>query len=1295
MLLGTFTSFVYAENNPLSSAKENLLKEASMKIEPELMNSLEKEDLAEALVYLKDQVDTEMVARATRNALSKAMTPYSVKLEVRKGVVEALRDKAEVTQANLLNYLEQEMERGNVEEITPYHIVNMVYVKATKEVIENISYMAEVEKIYKNKIYTMDFPVMEDVEIEPSGTEPQWNITRVGADQAWDLGYDGTGAVVGSLDSGVDWTHPALHDKWRGYDPNTETTDPSKSWFDPVYNATLPADSDSHGTHVMGTMVGQEPDGNNPVGVAPGAKWITARVFNTAGSTTDRILLDAAEWMLHPGGDPTAAPDVVNNSWGGGAGIDDWYRDAVRNWRSAGIFPVFSAGNQRSGEPAPWPGSISCPANYPESFAVAAVDRYDARASFSKLGPSPYDETLIKPNISGPGVSIYSCIPGGYTGGYSGTSMSAPHVSGTVALLVSANASLTIEDIEEIIADTADPLTDSTYPEAPNFGYGYGMVNAFEAVSSIASGTGYVSGRVLVEGEDISEPEIVHEQEIFETFVGSEIDITAEVSDDISVTEVELLVKQSGKSYWMLVPMNRISGDHKNGVYQGKITYDMLGGDSITYKIRARDFVGDAVVTPDYKVDISFGIVPDEYTQGFESNANGWILDGDWQWGIATDADPIPFEGEGLVGTILGGTYSASGNSWMVTPPIDLRDATLETASLRFHQWYQVETNYDKGYILVTNDYGENWYQVGPMYTGSSNQWEEVFVGLDSFIGSSEPVFVAFNFTSDYSGQQAGWYIDNIRLMGKDYEAPAIPTNLTATAGMAGIKLSWTPSVDADVDVYRIYRSEVSGGDYEVIGETANNNFTDTDVVANTTYYYVIDAIDFSGNISAQTEEVSATATEVVTLFITNFEENNGGFISGGTNNEWEWGVPTSGPNEASSGEKLWATNLDGDYPRSSDSYIESPVIVVPEDKTPVLTFNHWYDFEGTSTLWDYGQVQVSKDDGATWTNVTPTGKYGTRLQTWRYEEIPLDDYHGETIKVRFFFHSDSSVVYKGWYIDDVSIVGINYVEEPIPEEEIITYDDNTAEDALILNAAGNGCAVRFTPRTNAQLMGAQIYLWGNDWPTPGSNRLGFAVYETHTNGTPTQVGETIFVDNLIRGDWNYIDLSALNLITEGDFYISTMQDGDGTNHPGTGLDTGSSYGNRSYLNIAGVMEPLADEGYDGVFMIRADVDYIFEEPTSNNITANMVVTKPTIATEGSFTTLKERVKDEAPKYSLKRTEISKYEIVEDKEVQNTPMIIGGVPVADAVVTVLETGRSVKVDPITGKFNIRVPMGDY
>ena len=192
---------------------------------------------------------------------------------------------------------------------------------------------------------------------------------------------------------------------------------------------------------VLGTILGQEPDGSNKIGVAPGARWIAAKAFSADGGF-ENDLIAAGQWMLAPGGDPTQAPDVINNSWGGDTGEDEWFRDIVRAWRAAEIVPVFSAGNQAQGEPKPRPGSVINPGNYPESFAVAATDKDDMRASFSKLGPSPYDKDLIKPEIAAPGVDIRSSVSGGYKSDLKGTSMAASHITGTVALLVSADSSL-------------------------------------------------------------------------------------------------------------------------------------------------------------------------------------------------------------------------------------------------------------------------------------------------------------------------------------------------------------------------------------------------------------------------------------------------------------------------------------------------------------------------------------------------------------------------------------------------------------------------------------------------------------------------------------------------------------------------------------------------------------------------------------------------------------------------------------------------------------------------------------
>src|SRR5690606_24415810 len=130
-------------------------------------------------------------------------------------------------------------------------------------------------------------------------TNVEWNVERVGAPAVWNMGIDGTGTVVASIDTGVDWDHPGLKEKYRGYDSATDEVDHTYSWFDATAGQTEPYDDQGHGTHVTGTMVGSEPDGSNQVGVAPGAKYIAVKAFTAAGGT-DADLLAAAQWILAP-----------------------------------------------------------------------------------------------------------------------------------------------------------------------------------------------------------------------------------------------------------------------------------------------------------------------------------------------------------------------------------------------------------------------------------------------------------------------------------------------------------------------------------------------------------------------------------------------------------------------------------------------------------------------------------------------------------------------------------------------------------------------------------------------------------------------------------------------------------------------------------------------------------------------------------------------------------------------------------------------------------------------------------
>src|SRR5699024_9093589 len=365
----------------------------------------------------------------------------------------------------------------------------------------------------------------------------------------------------------------------------------------------VPADDNGHGTHVTGTMVGHEVDGSNQVGVAPGAKWIAARVFDADGYAQDADLLDAAEWILAPGGRADLAPDVVNNSWGGGPGLDEWYRDTVRAWRDANIFPEFAAGNTDLFNPG-GPGSVAAPSNYPESFAVGATDSEDVIADFSLRGPSPYDE--VKPEIAAPGVGIRSALPGDGYGSMSGTSMASPAVSGIAALLRQVNAGLSVDDMEEILLNTAVPKTDDEYPESPNNGYGHGLIDASAAVTSIMDGIGTIEGHVTKDGEDDEAPTFEHEAPA-ESYTGMNLDLKVQASDNVSVTSVELNYQVDGEEM-RTVEADRVSGDFKDGEYKVSLDGEELEGELLEYHWVINDFGNNEVVSDDYSVELKSGI---------------------------------------------------------------------------------------------------------------------------------------------------------------------------------------------------------------------------------------------------------------------------------------------------------------------------------------------------------------------------------------------------------------------------------------------------------------------------------------------------------------------------------------------------------------------------------------------------------------------------------------------------------------------------------------------------------------
>ena len=415
-----------------------------------------------------------------------------------------------------------------------FWIANMIWVAGDESVVMALAQRDDVAHLYANPQVKLDLleetPALSAVEVAVfpnSVTDMQsieWNVTHIGADTVWEWGVTGEGVVIGGQDTGYDWTHPGLKNQYRGWDGATANHD--YNWHDAIhennpftndgnpcgFDVSAPCDDQYHGTHTMGTMVGNDlaqtdptwPQGAaNAVGIAPGAKWIGCRNMEE-GYGTPSTYAECYEWFIAPypyggdpmsDGDPSKAPHVINNSWGcppfEGCTDPDVLLSVVDAVRAAGIVTVHSAGNA---------GSATCStirdpaAIYDSSFTVGNTTSSDSISSSSSIGPVTVDgSNRLKPDVVAPGTGIRSTIPGNEYDFLSGTSMAGPHVAGLVALIISARPSLAgdVDGIEAIIRETAVPLTTTltcggdTPTSVPNHVYGNGRINALAAVLSL------------------------------------------------------------------------------------------------------------------------------------------------------------------------------------------------------------------------------------------------------------------------------------------------------------------------------------------------------------------------------------------------------------------------------------------------------------------------------------------------------------------------------------------------------------------------------------------------------------------------------------------------------------------------------------------------------------------------------------------------------------------------------------------------------------------------------------------
>jgi uncharacterized repeat protein (TIGR02543 family) len=318
---------------------------------------------------------------------------------------------------------------------------------------------------------------INDPYAQPTGSQDYgWWLQSVNVFDAWDLQKVEGSVTIAIIDTGVHLAHDDLKD-------NILT---SLAWDavsgQPLASVGGTGDVDGHGTHVAGIAAARANNNKLFAGISYNANILPIKVFsadaqgNLKGETAD--VVKAYDYIMERNKDSAANVRIVNLSIGGPAKNTALHNKIIAA-RSAGILTVAAAGNSNK-------DSALYPADYPEVISVVAVDRKNQRASFSNYGTNkdiaaPGTEVTDRSGIWSTYSDVANPSDNDATAPQQGTSMAAPIVSGTAALLFAENPALTPAQVQQTLYSTATDL--GTFGK--DVYYGYGLVNAKAALDSL------------------------------------------------------------------------------------------------------------------------------------------------------------------------------------------------------------------------------------------------------------------------------------------------------------------------------------------------------------------------------------------------------------------------------------------------------------------------------------------------------------------------------------------------------------------------------------------------------------------------------------------------------------------------------------------------------------------------------------------------------------------------------------------------------------------------------------------
>ncbi|MGC9393584.1 MAG: S8 family serine peptidase [Anaerolineae bacterium] len=305
----------------------------------------------------------------------------------------------------------------------------------------------------------------------------QWAHPLIQSPGAWGITTGGSDIVIAIIDSGVDMSHPDLASK-------------VVAGHDFVDDDNAPTDENGHGTHVAGIAAAVTNNGVGVAGMAWGAQIMPIRVLDNEGNGYNADITDGITWAYQNGA------DILNLSLGGST-YSQTMQDAVNAAHAAGSLVVAAMGNCRSDAlpGCPSKNPTQYPAAYANVMAVAATDSGDTYTYYSQYGShcdiaAPGGEIGYYHDPDGiystmPTYAVYLTTYYGYTTNYDylqGTSQATPHVSGLAALIWSMDPTLTNDEVQNLIEQTADDLG----PAGKDQDYGWGRINAYTALLTLA-----------------------------------------------------------------------------------------------------------------------------------------------------------------------------------------------------------------------------------------------------------------------------------------------------------------------------------------------------------------------------------------------------------------------------------------------------------------------------------------------------------------------------------------------------------------------------------------------------------------------------------------------------------------------------------------------------------------------------------------------------------------------------------------------------------------------------------------